>query len=251
MDLNNLRTDSHLTFPVPPGIPQPALTRIGIITSNRMQGELLRAHCVKEWNFDVVAWEQSGEQGLRAISRTKPELILAALMPLDVGIIEFVSGLRKTAPFSKIILFISKCSEYIVYVLSALDHHALILDGAEDLNSLAEAIARVRQGHRFVSSPIRRIQNQLRSDPEAFHKILSPREKEVLALITLSKSNEEIAQTLCCSISTAQTHRGELMRKLKLHSTPDLIRYGTTKGFDSAHPFGLLPEREPRRALIA
>lgn len=220
-----------------------AAVRLAIIHPLRMHADLMHMHCVERWGFHVVALEQSGREGLVAVGRTQPELVLATLPGLDMGWLEFIGLLRRQNPATKLMLFINECREYWVHALASLDHHALMIDGAESLDSLGEAIHRVRQGLRFVSAPIRAMQNQLRTDPAAFTKLLSAREKEVLAHIAQSKTNEEIARELGCSMHTAQTHRSELMRKLNRHSTTELIRYGREKGFDSAHPFGLIESR--------
>jgi DNA-binding NarL/FixJ family response regulator len=59
------------------------------------------------------------------------------------------------------------------------------------------------------------------------------REKEVLQLLVSGKSNKEIAEMLYVSVSTVETHRNNVLQKLRLHSLPELILYAVRKGLIS------------------
>ncbi|MFI5337982.1 MAG: response regulator transcription factor, partial [Opitutales bacterium] len=107
-----------------------------------------------------------------------------------------------------------------------------ILDKNEQpVKVLREAITTVLAGRQYVSSLVRQLRASVRADPAAFDKILSEREQEVLRLVGDGLSNEQIARHLAISVSTAKHHRLNLMAKLDLHSTPQLIRYAMEKGF--------------------
>jgi len=72
---------------------------------------------------------------------------------------------------------------------------------------------------------------QLRDrDIEDSYELLTTREREVLQLIAEGKSNKEIAQMLNLSVYTVETHRGNILEKLNLHSVPELILYAVRKG---------------------
>jgi two-component system response regulator NreC len=60
--------------------------------------------------------------------------------------------------------------------------------------------------------------------------LLSPREKEILQLVAEGKSNKDVANLLNLSVYTVETHRGNLLQKLNLHSIPELILYAVRKG---------------------
>ena len=62
------------------------------------------------------------------------------------------------------------------------------------------------------------------------YDLLTPREREILQLIAEGKSNKEMAASLEISLYTVETHRGNLMEKLNLHSVPELILYAVRKG---------------------
>lgn len=65
---------------------------------------------------------------------------------------------------------------------------------------------------------------------EDSYELLSMREREVLQLVAEGKSNKEIANLLGLSVYTAETHRGNILQKLNLHSVPELILYAVRKG---------------------
>jgi two-component system response regulator NreC len=84
----------------------------------------------------------------------------------------------------------------------------------------------------------------MRTAPDAFTKLLSNREQEVLVCIAHSYSDQEIAQQLGLSRATVLTHRKNIMNKLGISRTPKLIHYCLQKGFNSALP---PPPQPPHR----
>ena len=65
---------------------------------------------------------------------------------------------------------------------------------------------------------------------EDSYELLSPREREVLQLIAEGQSNKDIASLISLSVYTVETHRGNILQKLNLHSIPELILYAVRKG---------------------
>ena len=59
---------------------------------------------------------------------------------------------------------------------------------------------------------------------------MTPREREVLQMLAEGKSNKEVANRLNLSLYTVETHRGNILQKLNLHGTPELILYAVRKG---------------------
>jgi DNA-binding NarL/FixJ family response regulator len=183
-----------------------------------------------------VACEHTGENGIAAVKRAQPDLVLAALTPPDVRMIDYVRRLRAAAPAAKLVLLAPQCNEYIVHALEATAYHALVCESETNMAALAQMIERVRQGLRPVSRAVQQCRSALRSDPDAFPKLLSRRLMEVLVCIAHSMSDEEIARQLGLSASTALSHRRKIMSKLNIHKTPKLIRYCRDKGFSSVPP---------------
>jgi RNA polymerase sigma factor (sigma-70 family) len=72
-----------------------------------------------------------------------------------------------------------------------------------------------------------------RSRVEDAYDLLTPREREILQLIAEGKSNKDVANLLNLSVYTVETHRANLMEKLRLHGVPELILYAVRKGIIS------------------
>jgi len=65
---------------------------------------------------------------------------------------------------------------------------------------------------------------------EDSYELLTPREREILQMLGEGNSNKEVARKLNLSLHTIETHRGNLLEKLNLHSTAELILYAVRKG---------------------
>ena len=76
----------------------------------------------------------------------------------------------------------------------------------------------------------RRIQAEAEERRRVDEDPLSDREREVLRLLALGHTNQEIAKTLFISVRTAETHRAHIMQKLSLSSRADLVRYAISEG---------------------
>jgi len=72
-----------------------------------------------------------------------------------------------------------------------------------------------------------------RTGSEDSYDLLTPREREILQLVAEGKSNKEVANLLHLSVYTVETHRANIMEKLKLKSVPELILYAVRKGIIS------------------
>jgi DNA-binding NarL/FixJ family response regulator len=94
-----------------------------------------------------------------------------------------------------------------------------------------DAIRRVASGKRVYSPTIESLRKELSSDPDAFHRILSPKKIEILKFIGLCLNDEEIAGKTGLSVHTIRKHRTEIMQQLGLESTHQLIRYAQKNGF--------------------
>ena len=99
-----------------------------------------------------------------------------------------------------------------------------------------QAIRSVSQGKAFFSPAVSRmlVEDYVRQlqdkDIEDSYELLTQRERELLQLIAEGKSNKDVANMLNLSLYTVETHRGNIMEKLNLHSVPELILYAVRKG---------------------
>ena len=70
----------------------------------------------------------------------------------------------------------------------------------------------------------------IKHDSQDTYHLLSDREREVLTLVAKGYANKEIAEQLVISVKTVETHKGNLMEKLKMKTRPELVEYAVKKG---------------------
>ncbi|MBI5423017.1 MAG: response regulator transcription factor [Opitutae bacterium] len=111
---------------------------------------------------------------------------------------------------------------------------ALEVDGvahkSDDISVLRHAIDTILSGGHYLSPRIRELQTAIKRRPDALHKILSPRELEVLRLIGRGNTTDEIASTLGIRASSVSDHKKNLMQKLGAATANDLLRCAIERG---------------------
>jgi DNA-binding NarL/FixJ family response regulator len=105
----------------------------------------------------------------------------------------------------------------------------LLKDG--DSDELLNAISTVIRNKRYLSKDINQeFLNLIKKGENLDKGFLSSREKEVLQLIAEGKSSKEIAEILFLSSKTVDVHRNNIMKKIDLHTIPELTKYAIQKG---------------------
>lgn len=183
----------------------------------------------------VVAEAADGLDALRLCEERRPDmLILDVAMPKLNGI-EVAARAQKLAHRPGVIMLSMHADEsYIIRALAA-GARAYLLKSATD-EDLLPAVRAVAAGKPFFSPAVaavlvedyvRRLQSRGLTD--SFH-LLTDREKEVLQLLAEGRSNKEVAALLDLGLSTVETHRANLMQKLNLHNTAEIVLYAVRKG---------------------
>ena len=106
-----------------------------------------------------------------------------------------------------------------------------MLKEAADTEVVA-AVREVARGGRYVNPELgaRLVAAEAEAARRAEEDPLSDREREVLRLLALGHTNQEIAKQLYISVRTAETHRAHIMQKLRLGSRAELVRYALAQG---------------------
>lgn len=193
---------------------------------------------VKKIISDMPGIQVVGEayDGLEALSLIKEKLpdcaILDISMPRLSGI-EVAREIRRLLPEIKIlILTMHKNKEYLYHALGAGAQGYLLKEDSDE--ELLAALETIRKGaiyvtkalSAFVSSGLSSLLGETRTTPAA----LTLREREIVKHIAEGKTNGEIAVSLNISIRTVETHRANIMSKLALRNTAELVRYAVQNG---------------------
>lgn len=182
-----------------------------------------------------VAGEASdGREAVRLAEELRPDIVIMDIgMPNLNGIEATAQIVKKNPAIGVIILSMHADETYLVRALSAGAKGYLLKDSAE--NDLIRAVHTVHAGKPFFSPAIaqtlledymRRLQQQSLQDS---YDLLTDREKEILQLLAEGKSNKEVATLLDLSLYTVETHRSNLMQKLNLHNTAEIVLYAVRK----------------------
>jgi DNA-binding NarL/FixJ family response regulator len=155
-------------------------------------------------------------------------------MPKLSGIEVSARAQKLDPPPAVIILSMHSDESYIIRALAAGARAYLLKDATDE--DLLPAVRAVAAGKPFFSPAVAAVlvedymrTLQKRGLTDSYH-LLTDREKEVLHLLAEGRSNKEVATLLDLGVSTVETHRSNLMQKLNLHNTAEIVLYAVRKG---------------------
>ncbi|MBW8713544.1 MAG: response regulator transcription factor [Acidobacteria bacterium] len=183
----------------------------------------------------VVGEAADGLEAVRLCEELRPDVIILDItMPRLNGIEVAERAHKMDRPPGIIILSVHSDESYMIRALAA-GARAYLLKSATD-EDLIPAVRAVAAGKPFfspavaavlVADYIRQLQQRGLTDS---YNLLTDREKEVLQLLAEGRSNKEVASLLNLGLSTVETHRANLMQKLDLHNTAEIVLYAVRKG---------------------
>ncbi len=219
----------------PPSTPSP---RIGIVEDQVLVLSLLADLCRHRFGWNVVLTAKSAAETLAGLEAAQPDALLVDInLPDDDGI-TLALGIKKRFPHLRIIVLSAECTEYTIFRVrqSGLDGY---VDKNSDPDFIQDALQTViRDGGTYFSPLMKEVARSTALDSQAFLKILSGREHELLPLFGMGKPDTEIAQSKGLSPDTIRKHRENIMRKLGHRSVSELVHYCIEKGFVQTRPDG-------------
>jgi two-component system, NarL family, response regulator NreC len=184
-----------------------------------------------EEDLEAVGEAGTAREAVFEARSAKPDVILMDVMMPEQSGIEAVPQLLHEQPDAKVLVLSMQDDPR--YVREAFEAGAsgYVLKEAADAELVA-AIREVARGGRYVHPELgaRLIAAESEERRRAEEDPLSDREREVLRLLALGHTNQEIAKQLFISVRTAETHRAHIMQKLRLSSRAELVRYALAEG---------------------
>lgn len=181
----------------------------------------------------VVGEAARGEEAISKCCSLKPDIILLDLSLPDKSGLEVLKELKIKCPHVKVLILTMHEDE--AYLRDAIkgDANGYILKKAAD-TELISAIRAVIRGEMVVDPALTKslfqsiypAKNEKRTNKQS----LSQREKEVLKLVALGYTNQEIAENLIISIKTVESHKARIKEKLDMTRRSDLVRYAMAEG---------------------
>lgn len=208
-----------------------------VIEDHRLFADFLVA-CFDEWGIEVLLHTTSGQEGLRFVRERRPNLLLLDFSLPDMDGLEIARQVLEDCPEVKVIGISSHRDAWTMMQVQRLGLHGFVdkLDQSRDV--LRKAVESVLAGNVFYTRAVTESSARLRQDPRAFTRVLSDYEQQILGLIGMALTDDEIAGKLGVSPATMQSRRRDIMKKLDIHTTPKLIHFAIVNGLTRPDRFG-------------
>ena len=181
---------------------------------------------LEQEGITAVGEAATAEEAVERVAEHQPDIVLMDVtMPGGSGI-DAIPNVLEASPRSRVLMLSMHDDPTYVHGAFSAGASGYVLKDAADAELVA-AIREVAGGATYVNPALgaRMIAAETKHQAEEREDPLSTREHEVLQLLALGHTNQEIAEQLFISVRTAETHRAHIMRKLGLRSRAELVRY--------------------------
>jgi len=181
--------------------------------------------------IEVVGEAGDAQNAIFETRAQKPDLILMDIVMPGKSGIETIPDLLKDAPDAKVLILSMEDDPHYVHEAFAAGAAGYILKEAADTD-LVTAVREIAAGGSYVHPTLgaRMVSAEAEERKRADADPLSDRERDVLRMLALGHTNQEVAVTLYISVRTAETHRAHIMQKLRLQTRAQLVRYALAQG---------------------
>jgi DNA-binding NarL/FixJ family response regulator len=193
----------------------------------------------KSKDLEVIGEAGDGLKLLELLKKVKTDMVILDISMPNLRGLEATREIKMILPDVKVlILSMYRDKEYVCSAVSAGAEGYLLKEDAD--TELFAAIEQIRQEGRYISPLLfgeltdELFQTHHKGQLTPQHEPLTTREREVLKLIAEGISNKEIADLLFISVRTVEHHRANIMRKLNIRKTTDLVKYAIRKGYTSS-----------------
>ncbi len=203
--------------------------RILLVDDHEVVREGVRRLIEKETGWEVCGEAVDGRKAVALAVKLAPDIVVLDLSMPELNGLEAARQIKRALPKTEVLIFTGEESEQVIHEVFAAGARSYILKS--DIGEhLIAAIRALGQHKHYFTSRISEIVFARYVDGksgEGHDKTegLTPREREIVQLLGEGKSNKETSAVLHISIKTVETHRAAVMRKLRLDSFADLIRY--------------------------
>ena len=182
---------------------------------------------------EVVGEASNGLEAVDQALRLRPDVAIVDISMPGLNGIEVVRRLHAELPATRtLVLTMHEEDEYVLHVVRAGASGFLLKDSA--VSELIQAVKQVHAGRRHFGPGAARVLAdavlQPQADPGDPYGRLTSREREIFHLVAEGATSKEIAKRLAISVKTAENHRANILDKLGLRNTAELVRYAVRKG---------------------
>ena len=205
--------------------------RVLIVDDHAVVRSGIRLLLEREQDIEPVGEAGTGREAVFQARELNPDVILMDVVMPDGTGLDVLPQLTHEHPDAKVLLLSMQDDPRYVREAFAAGASGYVLKEAADAEVVA-AVREVAKGGRYVNPELgaRLVAAEADAERRAEEDPLSDREREVLRLLALGHTNQEIAKQLSISVRTAETHRAHIMQKLRLSSRAELVRYALAQG---------------------
>jgi DNA-binding NarL/FixJ family response regulator len=211
------------------------LIRVLIADDHSVVRQGLRVWLERSGSIQVIGEAANGRDAVTLAEQTKPDVVIMDIAMPGLNGIDATRQITRRDPGIKVIVLSMHADEsYILRALGAGAKGYLLKESTE--TDVLPAVRSVQEGKPYFTPSIARVllEDYIRvmkqNNVQDSYELLTEREKEVLQLLAEGKSNKDVAQLLNLSPHTIDSHRTNLMHKLELHNTAELVLYAVRKG---------------------
>ena len=207
------------------------MIRVIVVDDHAVVRSGLRLLLEQEPDIEVIGEAENGRRAVFEAIEAKPDVVLLDVVMPEQGGIESIQPLLDAVQGVKVLVLSMQDDPSYVREAFAAGASGYVLKEAADAE-LVDAVRQVAGGGSYVHPALgaRLIAAEAEERRRAEEDPLSEREREILRLLALGHTNQEIAQMLYISVRTAEAHRAHIMRKLRLSTRAELVRYALQHG---------------------
>ena len=209
--------------------------RVLLADDHAVLREGLRTLLSLQENIEVVGEAENGQLAVEMVKQLRPDVVVMDIaMPVMDGL-EATRVLKQQQPDARVLILSQHDNrEYVFSVLQAgAAGYVLKKSGGAEVITAIRSV--FKEGAYLPPGIAREVMDRYIQRPtaETGRPHLTEREKEVLRMIAEGQSNKEIAELLCLSVKTVMAHRTNIMEKLDIHSSTELVKYAIRQGLVS------------------
>jgi DNA-binding NarL/FixJ family response regulator len=202
--------------------------RILVVDDHAVVRRGVRALLESQPGWEVAAEAATGREAVDLAKRLQPDIVVMDLSLPELNGLDATRQILKESPRTEVLVLTMHHSEELARSVLQAGARGYVLKSDAD-HSLVAAVENLRQHKPFLTPAVTEFvlddYIQHREDGGAGIAQATPREREIIQLLAEGRSNKEVAAALHVSVKTIEAHRANIMRKLRLRSVSDLVRY--------------------------